>query len=233
MEAAISPTDKPERQRSLYGRRVGRGMTAYQGALLKTTLPELKLDLQQPAPQPLGQLFRAGVADIWLEIGFGGGEHLAWQAENHPGIGIIGCEPFMKGIASLLSRIQDSGLSNVRVHDDDARFVLDWLPNASIGRTFVLFPDPWPKKRHRKRRLLSAEVLGTLARIMRPGAEFRFATDIPDYEDMVGDALALRRDFAAKPGLLAARPADWPATRYEEKAIAAGRSCRFYCFERA
>ena len=172
---------------------------------------------------------------MWLEIGFGGGEHLAWQAEHNPAIGIIGCEPFVRGVAGLIKRLDDEGRATsakLRIHNDDARFALDWLPDAGIGRVFVLFPDPWPKKRHRKRRLLNPDVLGQLARVMRRGALLRFATDIADYGDMVIEHMADQPGFAARPGLLADRPDDWPVTRYEQKAIAAGRSRRLYAFER-
>jgi tRNA (guanine-N7-)-methyltransferase len=209
--------------------------------LLRTALPALKLDLTQPPPHPLTALF-GGARDVWLEIGFGSGEHLAWQAENSAGVGIIGCEPFVPGVAGLLKRLGGDGVTPlpedgpaalVRIHDDDARFALDWLPDASIGRVFVLFPDPWPKKRHRKRRLLNLDVLAELARVMRKGAALRFATDITDYGEMVEQHMATQADFAARPGLLAERPADWPQTRYEQKALAAGRTCRLYSFERA
>ena len=173
---------------------------------------------------------------MWLEVGFGGGEHLLWQVEHNPGIGIIGCEPFVRGVAGLVKRLSDQGLASaaapLRIHDDDARFALDWLPDTSIGRVFVLFPDPWPKKRHRKRRLLNPEVLGQLARIMSRGSVLRFATDIADYGDMIIEHMTHQSHFAAKPGLLTERPADWPVTRYEQKAIAAGRPRQLYIFER-
>jgi tRNA (guanine-N7-)-methyltransferase len=219
-------------RRLVYGRHVGRGLTPYQEDLLRTALPRMKLDLSHPAPQPLTASFGEGVQDVWLEIGFGGGEHLAWQAQNHPGVGVIGCEPFVRGVAGLVKRLAEAGIGAVRIHNDDARFALEWLPGASIGRVFVLFPDPWPKKRHRKRRLLNPDVLTMLARVMRSGAVLRFATDIQDYAEMVEEHMAARSDFAPCPGLLCERPADWPVTRYEQKAIAAGRSCRLYAFAR-
>jgi tRNA (guanine-N7-)-methyltransferase len=219
-------------RRLVYGRHVGRGLTQYQEELLKTALPELQLDLSQPAPRPLERLFGEGARDVWLEIGFGGGEHLAWQAKNHPAVGVIGCEPFVRGVAGLVKRLAEDGIDTVRIHDDDARFALEWLPESSIGRVFVLFPDPWPKKRHRKRRLLNPDVLTMLARVMRSGAVLRFATDIQDYAEMVEEHMAARSDFQPRPGLLSERPADWPVTRYEQKAIAAGRSCRLYAFAR-
>ncbi len=200
---------------------------------MRAALPALKLDVSEPAPLPLTDLFGPDTQDVWLEIGFGGGEHLAWQAAQHPNVGIIGCEPFVRGVASLVKRLSDDGIRSVRIHNDDARFALDWLPDAMIGRVFVLFPDPWPKKRHRKRRLLNMDGLGELARVMRKGAVLRFATDIADYGEMVEEHMAALPAFAAAPGLIAERPADWPVTRYEQKAIAASRPCRLYAFQRA
>jgi tRNA (guanine-N7-)-methyltransferase len=219
-------------RRHVFGRRVGRGLTGGLADILKTGLPGLRIDRSAPAPAPLTGLFRAAVEDVWLEIGFGGGEHLLWQAERHPRIGIIGCEPFLSGVAKLVRDVGERGLANVRLHDDDARFLIEWLPDASIGKAFVLFPDPWPKKRHRKRRLLGAEVLASLARVIRPGGTLRFATDIADYAEMVFDGVAAQTAFAPTPERLAERPADWPVTRYEQKAIAAGRICGFFAFER-
>jgi len=225
-------SERPRRRRQLYGRRVGRALTDDLERLIATRLPPLRLYLTQSAPEPLSRIFAAPVEDIWLEIGFGGGEHLFWQAEHHRSIGCIGCEPFLSGVAKLVRGIDEAGLGSVRLHDDDARYVLDWLPEASIGRVFVLFPDPWPKKRHRKRRFLNDDGLTSLARVLRIGGELRFATDIADYASMVTASIAARGDFAARPGLLDERPADWPLTRYAEKAIAAGRTCQFFRFER-
>lgn len=223
---------KTQRRRQLYGRRLGRGLTDELSRLLATKLPALRLDLSEAAPKPLSRLFAAPVDDFWLEIGFGGGEHMLWQAENHCQIGFIGCEPFLTGVAKLVRGVDEAGLLNVRPYDDDARDVLAWLPEASIGRVFVLFPDPWPKKRHRKRRFLNKDGLAMLARVMRQGAQLRFATDIADYAEMVRSAIDQRGDFKPSPGILPERPADWPLTRYAEKAIAAGRECRFFAFER-
>jgi tRNA (guanine-N7-)-methyltransferase len=200
--------------------------------LAETRLPALRLDLSAPAPAHPAELFAAPVADVWLEIGFGGGEHLLWQAAAHPGVGFIGCEPFLTGVTRLIRGLDEAGLRNVRLHDDDARHVLQWLPEARLGRVFILFPDPWPKRRHRKRRFLTGEGLTALARVMRPGAELRFATDIADYAAMVAEEVSGRADFRPAPGLLAERPADWPLTRYAEKAMAAGRECRFFIYSR-
>ena len=143
--------DRPRRRRQLYGRRVGRALTDDLERLIATRLPPLRLDLSRPPPEPLSGIFAAPVEplsgifaapveDVWLEIGFGGGEHLFWQAEHRRSIGFIGCEPFLSGVAKLVRSIDEAGLGTVRLHDDDARHVLDWLPEASIGRVFVLFP---------------------------------------------------------------------------------------------
>jgi tRNA (guanine-N7-)-methyltransferase len=231
VEAASQSTESVKR-RHVYGRRVGRGITAFQHGLLESLLPDMALDITSPPPEPLTGMFGPDVRDIWLEIGFGGGEHLAWQAEHHPDVGFIGCEPFVKGVANLVRSAKQGRLAPLRIYNDDARFALDWLPDASIGRVFVLFPDPWPKKRHRKRRFLGSDALASICRVMRPGAALRFATDIADYADMVIENMASQPAFTAKPGLLAERPADWPQTRFEQKALVAGRVCRFYVFER-
>lgn len=235
MEAAADSTDRlerPRRQRQLYGRRVGRALTSDLERLIATRLPPLRLDLSVPAPAPLSGLFGAPVDDVWLEIGFGGGEHLLWQAEQNRHIGMIGCEPFISGVARLVRGVDEAGLQSVRLYDDDARHVLGWLPEASIGRVFVLFPDPWPKKRHRKRRLLGEGGLAAVARVLRPGGELRFATDIADYAAMVLASIERGAGFEANPGLLPERPADWPLTRYAEKAVEAGRRCAFFRFRR-
>ena len=186
---------------------------------------------------------------MWLEIGFGGGEHLVWQARANPGVGLIGCEPFQDGVVKVLSAIEDRcsaipsptpgeggrALANIRVLADDARPLLRWLPSASIGRAFVLFPDPWPKARHRKRRIVSEATLGELARVLRPGAELRLATDDGDYAGAMLLAIGRQAYFqwtANGPDDWRRRPADWPATRYEEKALREGRRCYFLSFHR-
>ncbi len=220
-----------------YGRRRGRPLSARQQALMDGVLPRLALDLSQPPPQPLSGLFgtRAGVIETWLEIGFGGAEHLLWQAERNPQAGIIGCEPFVDGVVKALDGIEARQLGNVRLHADDARAVLAWLPDASIARAFILFPDPWPKARHRKRRLVSSATLAALARVMRPGAELRVGTDIGDYARTILIAFQAELAFrwlAEHPDDWRVRPADWPETRYERKAITAGRRCAYLRFVR-
>ena len=191
--------------------------------LLQTLLPKVAVRLP-PAGEPLTgeRLFGVPVADLWLEVGFGGGEHLAWQAAQHPHVGFIGCEPFVNGVAALLRQVDERGLRNVRIHADDAGDILVRLADASIGRCFVLFPDPWPKRRHWRRRFIQRETLDQLARTLRDDAELRLASDDPGLVDWM---LRLTRDHAAFLWTAARardwrqRPADWPATRYEEKRL--------------
>ncbi len=225
---------EPNRQRT-YGRRKGHRLSARKQALIDTLLPRLRVDLGEVPPQPLAALFAPPVTSIALEIGFGAGEHLAAQAAGRPERGFIGCDVFLNGVAALLSRIDKAGLRNVRVHDGDARALLDWLGDASLDQVFILFPDPWPKKRHQKRRLISPEMLRTLARVMKKGAELRMASDIPDYVRTV--LLAVYRSHlfdwrAEAPGDWRERPAGWPETRYEAKALREGRDCCYLTFTR-
>jgi tRNA (guanine-N7-)-methyltransferase len=194
-------------------------------------LPRVALNLSDRPPAALADLFAPRVEDVWLEIGFGGGEHLLWQARSNPHVGLIGCEPFEDGVVKVLSAIEQQALVNLRLHVDDARPLLRWLPDAAIGRAFILFPDPWPKKRHQKRRLVSVATLRELARVMRPGAELRLATDIGDYAQWMLLALREQTSFrwlARGPGDWRVRGPDWPPTRYEQKALEAGRRCYYF-----
>ena len=171
-----------------------------------------------------------GEREFWLEIGFGGGEHLVWQAQHNPAVTLIGCEPFEDGVVKVLTKIEDDKLANIRLHMGDARDVLRWLPPAYISRAFILFPDPWPKRKHRKRRLVNPVTLALLARVMKPGAELRIGTDIGDYARTILQAFAEQDDFqwqANGPSDWRVRPADWPETRYEQKAEREGR-VRYY-----
>ena len=163
-----------------HGRRKGPKLSAHQAGLLATLLPRLSLNPQH-GTDPKLYFAPAQMLHVWLEIGFGGGEHLAMQADRHPEIGILGAEPYVAGMAKLLAKIAARDLHNVRVYQNDAGEIIDALPDASLGRVFVLFPDPWPKTRHHKRRFISTEMLDNLARIMRSGAELRFATDDRGY----------------------------------------------------
>ena len=218
-----------------FGRRRGRAPSARQADLWARCLPPLALDLTNAAPVPLADLFAAPVRDIWLEIGFGGGEHLVWQAQQNPTVGLIGCEPFEDGVIKVLDAIDTQMLGNIRLHTDDARDVLRWLPDASIARAFVLFPDPWPKRKHLKRRLVNANLLQMLARVIRPGGQLRLGTDIADYARtmlMASQTEARLRWTAATANDWRLRPADWPQTRYETKAVREGRSSCYLLFER-
>jgi tRNA (guanine-N7-)-methyltransferase len=215
-----------------FGRRRGRKISARQEGLRDQLLPRVSVPIREACD--LAALFPEA-REIWLEIGFGGAEHLIWQAKANPDVGLIGCEPFEDGVVKALAAIEDGGLANVRVHPDDARPLLRWLPDASLGRAFILFPDPWPKKRHQKRRLFSADLLRELARAMKPGAELRLGTDIGDYAR--SSLLALRqvpafRWLAESPADWRDRPPDWPQTRYEAKAIREGRRRYFFRFVR-
>lgn len=192
-------------------------------------------DIATPPPATAAALFAGPVSQVWLEIGFGGGEHLVWQATHHPDVGLIGCEPFEEGVVKVLAQIDEHAITNIRVHPDDVRPLLRWLPARSLDRAFVLFPDPWPKTRHRKRRLVATPLLDQLARALKTGAELRLATDIGDYARTMLVALMRHPAFrwtATAPSDWRTRPADWPPTRYEAKALREGRRCTYLRFER-
>lgn len=219
-----------------FGRRRGRSLRRRKSALIAESLSALAIERPQPgAVLEPRSLFPGRVGAVWLEIGFGGGEHTAWQAAHHPDIGLIGCEPFVNGVANLLMLVEDGGLTNVRILPDDARPLLDALPEASIGRCFVLFADPWPKARHRERRFIGPENLPRLARVLEDGAELRLASDDPGLVDWMLDQVWHHPDFewlARSAEDWRQRPEDWPETRYEAKARAAGRQPVFLRFRR-
>ncbi len=220
----------------LHGRQRGRRLRVGQRELLATLLPKLRIELPAPGRRldPVA-LFGPGTREIWLEIGFGGGEHLAWQAAHHPGIGLIGAEFFVNGLASLLGHVARQGLESVRIHPNDARPLIGALTDRSIGRIFLLFPDPWPKARHAGRRLVSPETLGDLARILKDRGELRIASDDPGHIRWILQHLAGCPDFewmARGPADWRRRPEDWPPTRYEERALKAGRRPAYLRFLR-
>jgi len=231
--------DSPDRAEVIplrsYGRRKGKRLSPRKERLVAELLPTLRPDLAHPAPADITALFPVPVREVWLEIGFGSGEHLLWQAEHQPDAGIIGCEPFVNGVAALLGAIEDRGLERVRVHDGDARDVVAWLPEGSIARVFILFPDPWPKKRQLKRRLVTPETISALAHVMAPGGALRFASDDTGYAGQVLRTVNQSGAFAwlaAKAADWRERPDDWPETRYERKALSDGRKSAYLRFRR-
>jgi tRNA (guanine-N7-)-methyltransferase len=263
-EPQVAPAET-RRRRLLYGRRKGPKLSTHQEQLLETLLPKLRLNLQSGADPT--SYFSASegnkISDVWLEIGFGAGEHLLWQAEHYPDVGLIGAEPYISGIAKLLSKLplstiggegQGEGVvpssqcsqivsgpphpvgtlplppplplrgrgENIRIHDGDARDILEALPDACLGRVFILFPDPWPKARHHKRRFVQTNMLDVLARVMKPGAELRFASDDAEYADWTLERVIAHPAYewmATRVQDWKTRPPDWPETRYEAKAL--------------
>lgn len=227
---------QPTANRRFHGRRRGRRLRASREELLASLLPALEISLPPDDgmldPQTL---FAQPVREVWLEIGFGNGEHLFWQAQHHRDVGMIGAEPFRNGVARLLSYVADGDVENIRILPDDVRPLLDRLPAASLGRVFILFPDPWPKARHHKRRLVSMATLDRLAMIMADNAELRLATDDADYMAWMLRIGLAHPDFewlARRPDDWRCRPGDWPATRYEEKNRSGGLGPVFLRFRR-
>lgn len=217
-----------------FGRRRGRKLSARQQHLLEEFLP--RVALPEALPASLTEVFATPASRVWLEIGFGGGEHLVWQARANADVGLIGCEVFEDGVVKVLSVLDEAGLGNVRLYTEDAREVLRRLPEGSLDRVFILFPDPWPKRRHVKRRLINRTLVDQLARVMRGGAELRIGTDIGDYLRTILLAMRGRPAFAWQvqgPEDWRVRPADWPGTRYEAKAGREGRRCYFLRFVRS
>lgn len=215
--------------RAFFGRRSGKRLHKGQDRLFKDLLPQIEITLRDERVDP-AVLF-PGKAETIIEIGYGGGEHLARQARENPATGFIGCEVFTGGIAKLLEKIDESGLDNIRLYADDALKLLQKLPDASLDGAYLLYPDPWPKTRQHKRRFVSPTTLGELARVLKPGALFRFATDIEDYANWTLAHILRSPDFTFAP----VTPGDWHTpfpgwqpTRYEDKARFAGRMESFY-----
>lgn len=230
-------TQDPTTIRRLYGRRKGFKLRNRQQQLVEDLLPQVSVPLP-PEGQGLdpASLFDAPVKEVWLEIGFGKGEHMAALAAANPDIGFIGCEPFQTGVVGALNHIDEKNLSNIRIHMGDALEVLERLPDASLGRVFLLHPDPWPKARHAKRRFMNPGPLDMVARKLRPGGEFRVATDHPIYMEWTVMQMNRRDDFlwtAEKPADWEVRPEDWPATRYGLWAESEGRPIWYFRYLRA
>ncbi len=232
-EGASSVSSMPSgSERHFFGRRKGKTLRARQASLTETLLPLLRLD---PANLTIDPDLLSGYADLWLEIGFGGGEHLAFDAQRQSHVSFIGCEPFVNGVAKLLASIEENNLQNIRIYDGDALEILRALPSASLGRVTILYPDPWPKFRQRKRRFISTETIEEMARVLRGGSEVHFATDIDDYSAWTLARFMNSDAFEWK----ASVPTDWkqpwphwPGTRYEAKAIREGRTPAYLTFVR-
>jgi tRNA (guanine-N7-)-methyltransferase len=220
---------------AFFGRRRGKTIRPLQAGALAELLPLYRIDLAAPAPEPSAAMFRAPVVEVRLEIGFGGGEHLLYRARSEPEVGFIGVEPFVNGMARLMQQLAAQPLDNLRVYDDDATRLLDWLPAGSLAEIDLLYPDPWPKHRHWKRRFVSPANLDRFARVLKPGGLFRFASDIETYVGWTLQACAEHPAF----DLAGAAANDWsvpfpgwPGTRYEAKAIREGRKPAYLTFVR-
>lgn len=218
--------------RRLYGRRQGHALRAGQAALVEELLP--RIAVPEDGPLTAERLF-GDARPLHVEIGFGAGEHLAGQAAAAPDTGFIGCEPFLNGVVGALGHVRDGGLDNVRIHMGDALEVVERLPDASLDRVYLLHPDPWPKARHAKRRMMNHGPLDLIAAKLKPGAEFRLGTDDPTYCRWSMMVMNQRRDFtwtAATPADFLTRPADWPETRYERKARRQGHEVWYFRYIR-
>ncbi len=231
------PDDAGAPRRMLHGRRRGKPMRPTRQAAFERRLPELRVDLDGVAPGALdiAGLFAHAPSGIWLEIGAGNGEHLAWQAAHRSDVGFIAAEPYLAGVGRAIGYLEAAGTANVRFFVDDARLLLAALPEGGLDRMFILFPDPWPKTRHHKRRIVAPSTLPAIARVLADEAELRLATDDMGYCRWM---LALLTGDAAfewcveGPEDWRRRPEDWPPTRYEEKALAAGRRPAYLRFRR-
>ncbi|WP_101068817.1 tRNA (guanine(46)-N(7))-methyltransferase TrmB [Roseovarius salinarum] len=224
--------------RNFYGRFKGKGLRPAQQAYLDEDLPRLSPgpvsweDNPQRRPIDPGAVF--GGRPVWLEIGFGGGEHMVHLARSHPDVGILGCEPYVNGVAMALGKIRAAGVNNIAVHPGDVRDLFDVLPEASVARGFLLYPDPWPKKKHHRRRFVTPEHLVPLSRILQPGALFHVATDIPDYARQTLEQVPAHGFdwLAERPGDWREPWAGWLSTRYEQKALQEGRRPHYLTFRR-
>lgn len=220
---------------NFFGRRHGKPLRPHQSNLFEDLLPRLKLDLNTTAPQDLRSLFEVQMENVRMEIGFGGGEHLHNETGRYPETGFIGVEPFVNGMAKMLAALDEAPRSNLRLYDEDATAVLDWLPDASLVGIDLFYPDPWHKRRHWKRRFVSDENLDRFARVLKPGGRFRFASDIEHYVNWTLQHCRRHDAFEWQ----AEGPSDWndayegwPGTRYEAKAFREGRRAAYLTFIR-
>jgi tRNA (guanine-N7-)-methyltransferase len=231
----LAPSTRHAGHGSFFGRRKGHKLRSHQAGLIETLLPRLALDIRAPGPSDPGALFDPPARDVRLEIGFGGGEHLAAEAQAHPATGFIGCEPYVNGMAKILAQIEAHGLANIRLFAGDAAELLAWAPPASFARIDLIHPDPWPKRRHWKRRFVQDATIAAMARVLKPGGEFRFVSDIADYCAWTLAHFARAPDF-----MWTAERADdwrrpWPdytMTRYGRKAEREGRKAAYLVFRR-
>jgi tRNA (guanine-N7-)-methyltransferase len=220
--------------RAFFGRRKGHPLRPRQAALFDTLLPCIAIDTARPASHDLHSLFDAA-DEVRLEVGFGGAEHLVAQAKANPRVGFIGSDAFVNGVAKALTGIDEHKLANVRLHFGDASALIDWLPDGALARIDLLYPDPWPKRRHWKRRFIQDEMLARLARILRKDGALRFATDIPDYATYVLARVLRSRHFEWTAETAADWRMPWPdfaGTRYEAKAKREGRVPAYFMFRR-
>lgn len=218
---------------SFFGRRKGKTLRRTQRETLDRALPRLLLDLADPPPGRLAELFPSAVEEVQLEIGFGGGEHLLDQAVRFPAVGFIGVEPFQNGMAKAVSAIAQQGITNVRLWNEDARFLLDWLPPGTVARIDLLYPDPWPKPRHWRRRFIQEDNVSRIARCLQSGGAFRFASDVEAYVKWTLREIGKSADLEWVEGSLDRCRAPWQGwlgTRYEAKAIREGRRPAYLTF---
>ncbi|MBO0346415.1 tRNA (guanine(46)-N(7))-methyltransferase TrmB [Roseibium limicola] len=220
---------------SFFGRRKGKPLSPRRTDLMENVLPDFALDLATAPPDDLKELFPVPVGAVCLEVGFGSGGHLLHRALENPKIGFIGIEPFVGSMAKVISSVIDQGIRNIRLYDDDAVKVLDWLPENSLDLAYQLYPDPWPKKKHWKRRFINEQNLDRYARVLKTGSEFRFASDIDTYVDWTLRHIRSHPDFewTAEVADDWKQPwANWPGTRYEAKAFRENRVPRYLTFLR-
>ncbi len=219
---------------AFFGRRKGKQLRSHQSDLMEQMLPQVAISLETASVDPI-KLFEPVVQEVQIEIGFGGAEHLIAKAEAFPDIGFIGCEAFINGIAKALAQVEERNIRNIRLHPADALELLRALPPNSVSKLFLLYPDPWPKPRQRKRRIVSENFLDLVGKVLKPGAEFRFATDIDDYAAWTLSRVLRHRDFTWTPGSSADWTSPWQgwfSTRYESKARREGRSSAYLTFLR-
>lgn len=235
MSERKSDSARDDSERAFFGRRKGHKLRQHQAGLIDQLLPHLALDIASEAPANAGEIFDPAASEVRLEIGFGGGEHLAAEAQSFPATGFIGCEPYVNGMAKILAQIEAANISNIRLFAGDAAELLAWLPQASLSRIDLIHPDPWPKRRHWKRRFVQDRTIAAMARVLKSGGEFRFVCDIDDYCAWTLSHLARSSDFV----WLAERADDfrqpwvgYTMTRYGRKAAREGRKAAYLRFRR-